>query len=595
MKKGFLKKLIIGILVALGLFVLIIMILPEDEEEPNFNRPIPGNAISAPSQTASVETSTENDERDASPQGRKVLSVGSSAKSATIMVYVNGSDLESEYGEATEDISEMISSGIGSNVNVVLQTMGTKKWKNYGISSKTAQTWTVADGKLNLVRDGLGQLDCTSKDTLSEFIGFCKDNYPAERYFFLFWNHGGGPVYGFGYDEWQAEDASLTLAEMSAAFAEHKDVHFDIIGMDCCIMASLETCYAMAPYCKYALLSEDFESGLGWSYNGWMKSFEQNPGISTTLLGKYIVDDIISSNESESYGDSACIALFNVSAAKSLYTAWKAWAYKNESALLNQNYSREHKAKRHLSRGFWDMWDSDDSDVTLSDYYISDILAMVENIDNSSNEAKGLTSALKASVAYYGHTSDKNELTGMAVSLPYGDSDFYQKLRSVYGQIGLDSEYINWLENFVSSSATGSYYNYDSFDNSWGGWSDYENDYGCNYSNGGSCQYSWDYGWGDDWYDDSDYDDGGFWGFLDDISGDWGYDYDSYSDYDYGCDRNGYADDWIYDYESELWYYYDQDALYLYDDESNTMFYYDEDNDDIYYYDESADDWYLAE
>ncbi|MBR1629982.1 MAG: hypothetical protein IJ679_12080 [Lachnospiraceae bacterium] len=104
-----------------------------------------------------------------------------------------------------------------------------------------------------------------------------------------------------------------TKAEMVRAFSEHTDIHFDIIGMDCCIMASLESCYALSPYCKYALLSEDFESGLGWSYTRWMKQLEKNPGISTPLLGKYIVDGIIKDNEDSFFGDSSCITLFNES------------------------------------------------------------------------------------------------------------------------------------------------------------------------------------------------------------------------------------------------------------------------------------------
>ena len=487
------------------------------------------------------------------------ISVGTDARSATVMVYVNGSDLESKAGEASSDISEMIDSGIGRNVNVIIQTMGTKKWQDYGISSKTAQTYKIENGALKLIRDDLGQLDCTTKDTLSDFIGFCKDNYPADRYMLLFWDHGGGPVYGFGYDEWQdEEDASLTLAEMAGAFSEHDDVHFDLIGMDCCIMASMETLYAFAPYCKYALLSEDFESGLGWSYEGWMKQLEENPGISTPLLGKYIVDDIIKNNEEEFGGDSACLGLFNVSTAKSLYNAWKTYAYKNENALLNKNYSRSHKSK---GRGFWDMWGFDDSDVTLADYYITDILALVENIDNDSDEAKNLMSALKAAVAYYGHTSDKNELTGLAVSLPYGDSYFYSKLKSVYTDIGLDKDYIEWLGEFVSSDGYGDYYDYGGFENSWGGWGSYESEYGCNISSGGSCEY--------------------------------GYDYDCD---DYGYYSDGFSDDeWIYDYEEDLWYCYEDDVLYLYDEESDTIFYYDEYTDEIYYYDEDYDDWFLAE
>lgn len=487
------------------------------------------------------------------------ITVDTNAATATVMIYVNGSDLETKAGEASGDIGEMIESGIGKNVNVIIQTMGTKEWQDYGISSKTSQTYKIENGKLKLIRDDLGQLDCTSAKTLSEFIGFCKSSYPADRYMLIFWDHGGGPVYGFGYDEWQTdENASLTLAEMTAAFSEHNDIRFDLIGMDCCIMASMETLYAFAPYCKYALLSEDFESGLGWSYARWMKHLEEHPGISTPLLGKYIVDDIVKTNEEEYGGDSACLGLFNVSTAKSLYTAWKTYAYKNEDALLNKNYSRPHMAK---GRGFWDLWGFDESDVTLSDYYITDILALVENVDNDSDEAKSLMSALKAAVAYYGHTSDKNELTGLAVSLPYGDTYFYSQLKDVYTDIGFEKEYIDWLGQFVYSDGYEDYYDYGGFESSWGGWGAYENEYGCNISSGGSCEYGYDY------------------------------DCDDYCYYNEGNED----DNWIYDYEEDLWYCYEDDILYLYDEESDTIFYYDEYTDEIYYYDEEQDDWFLAE
>jgi len=488
------------------------------------------------------------------------VSVGTDDKSATVMIYMNGSDLESEAGEATTDIAEMLKSGIGSNVNVIIQTMGTREWQDYGISADTAQTYRVNKGGLELVRDDLGQLDCTSGETMAEFIDFCKKGYPADRYMFLFWDHGGGPVYGFGYDEWQDENSGLTISEMSKAFAANSDVRFDIIGMDCCIMASMETCYALSPYCKYALLSEDFESGLGWSYTGWMRAFEENPGMSTPLLGKLIIDDIISDNENSYGGDSSCMGLFNVSTAGNLFTAWKKFAYKNEDALLGTNYSRVHMAKS-AGRGFWDLWGTDDSDVTLSDYYISDILALVESIDSDSDEAKEVKSALKAAVAYYGHTSDTNELTGLAVSLPYGDDEFYDQLASVYGDIGFDDEYIDWLGGFVSDNyGDDDYYDFGIFEGLWNGWGAYEDDYGCNISNdGGSCEYGYDYD--DEYYDES----------------------------------GEYADDWIYDYEEDIWYMYEGDTLYLYDEETDMLFYYDEEDDEIYYYDDAADDWFVYE
>ncbi len=472
-------------------------------------------------------------------------SENTNAGTATVMVYMNGSDLESEAGQGSIDIAEMIDSGVGENVNVVIQTMGTKQWQDYGIASDRSQTYVIRDGGLELVRDDLGQLDCTRAETLSDFIGFCKTEFPADRYLFVFWDHGGGPVLGFGLDEWQSDEESLTISEIAQAFSEHQDIHFDIIGMDCCIMGNLETCYALSPFCRYALLSEDFESELGWAYTRWLKRLEETPGIAAPILGKTIVDDTIKENEENMYGDSACISLFNEAVVADLFRAWKAYAYKNEAAMLKKNFSRVHKA-RGRARSWWD----NESNAKISDYYISDMLAIIESVDSSSDEAKKLLSALKASISYYGHTKDKNELTGLAVSLPYGDSDFYDRLKSVYSALGLDNDYIGWLKKFVSENV--SFYDYDSFENDWSGWGAYESDYGCNISGGASCEYGYDY------------------------------------------ENSDYEDDWIYDAEEDIWYQYVDDELYLYDEESDSIFYYDEEEDEIYRYDESTDDWELV-
>lgn len=392
----------------------------------------------------------------------------------------------------------MLSSGIGEKVNVVIQTMGTKKWQNYGISAKTAQRYIVKKGKLKLVKDDLGQLNCASSKTLSDFIAFGKKKYPADRYIFLFWDHGGDPVYGFGYDDKQQSEDSLTLDEMAKAFSKHKDITFDMIGMDCCIMANMETCMVLAPYCRYTVLSEDFESGLGWNYTKWTK-----------------------------------------------------YAYANAEKLFDKNYSRQHKAR---GRGFlldWlESWLYDESDVTLLDYYISDMLAVVENVGVDDGKTKALKKMLKNCVAYFGHTSDKNELTGLAVSLPYGDAEFYSRLADVYTKCGIDSNYIAWLENFVDAEGNDSYYDFDDFEDSWDGWSSYD----------------------DGWKEENDpYWDGG------DAS------YDDWSDSE---------DDWTYDYNDELWYLYEGENVYLYDDQTNSMYFYDTEQDIMYYYDEAQDEWY---
>ncbi len=499
--------------------------------------------------TLSEEDTEVEDAEDASGQASHAkgidvvpASVGNDARSATIMIYMNGSDLETKAGQATADISEMIDSGIGDNVNVIIQTMGTKQWHNYGISSETSQIYRIKNGRLDLLEDDLGQLDCTVSKTLSDFIKYGKKNFPADRYLLIFWDHGGGPVYGFGYDEWQDEYSSLTLDEIQEALRENSDVNFDIIGMDCCIMANLETCYVLAPFCKYSVLSEDFESGLGWSYSEWMKLFEQNPGMSTPLIGKKIIDEMIGANEdSIDEGGSSTMVLVNERAVPDLLDKWIAFAYKNADKLLGSNYSKLHRAiGRGFMEDFFGYWEDDGSYVTMEDYYVSDMMSIVESISEGATSADDLKSSLKACVAYFGHTSDKNELTGLAVSLPYGDQDFYDKLADVYTKCGIDKSYIRWLAGFVDAIGSDDYCDYSEFEDSWSGWGTYEE------------------GWN-------------------------------------GCETGVDSEEWEYDYEEKLWYYIEDGELYLYDDETDTLMFYDQDADEFYYYDEEDDNWYIME
>ena len=156
----------------------------------------------------------------------------------------------------------------------------------------------------------------------------------------VMWDHGGGPVYGFGYDEFQSDYAALTLDEIQEALEANNNVHFDFIGMDCCIMSSIETCHVLAPFCDYTILSEDFEPGIGWSYKNWMGMLEQNPSIGTVELGAAIVDDMVAAVSEDPENGEATLALIDESAVDALFNAWIDFAYENKDALLNTNYRK---------------------------------------------------------------------------------------------------------------------------------------------------------------------------------------------------------------------------------------------------------------
>ncbi len=439
---------------------------------------------------------------------------GENAKTVTILCYVNGSNLETQASEATLDIAEMVDSPYSENVNILIQTMGTKQWNRFfRIASDHTQRYLVKENGLLLVDDSLEQLDCTRSSTLSDFITWGAENYPADRYILLFWDHGGGPVYGFGYDEHQTANDAMTIDEIQLA-VNTSGVYFDFIGMDCCIMSCMEVCCALYDACDYMILSEDFESGLGWSYTGWLTALAKDPSMDTVDLAKILIDDFVTANETSKYGDSAILSLIDQSMMKILYCAWTDFAYANEAALLESNYSQPVTRKsggRYLERMRAD-------DYSLSDYNITDIMAVAQNIE--SDEAAALSSAVGKAIVYSNSTEDEAALTGLSVTLPYGSELFYRTLRIIFLNCGFDEPYVDWLGRFVNAGGASRYFDYEEWDEEWSGWENWEDDY--------------DWSWWTHWSDEAYWTEEDLWGWCDwNYEDYWDEEWWSYDEYDY--------------------------------------------------------------
>ncbi len=389
----------------------------------------------------------------------------------TVLILMNGSDLESEYREATRDLSEMVAAKKNDRVNILVETVGTKKWDaRYGISSNRTERYRVTETGLSLVDDSLGQLDTTVPSTLSDFIRWGAQNYPANRYILLLWDHGGGPVYGFGYDEYRSYGETLTLDEIRTALRDG-GVYFDCIGMDCCLMSSLEVCCALYDYCDYALLSEDFEPGCGWAHAEWLTALAYDPAVPTEQLGRTVIDNSITVCENER-GDreSMTLALIDESYIPTLFSAWLDFAYANEQTLLSADYSqmRESTGRAHplITRSV-SGWFTGSDGYALSDYCITDILSLAANIPSAQSEP--LRAAFDTAIAYYRTTTNEKTLAGLSVTLPYGDAAFYGMLARVFRGAGLDADYIAWLEKFVDVDTGGVHYDF----GDWNVWIDY--------------------------------------------------------------------------------------------------------------------------
>ena len=390
---------------------------------------------------------------------------------ATVMVYMVGSDLESESALGTLDLEEMARADLGAGVNLVIQTMGCTDWHNEAVSPATAQRFAMEGGELVCLQGELGQLDSTQPATLADFIAYCAGTFPARRYILVFWDHGAGPVYGFGYDEYRPAEA-LTLDEIRAAL-EKAGVHFDLIGFDACLMGCLETCCALQEWADYLIASEDFVSSYGWEYQYWLTELGDDPAMTVEELGRTIVDTYV--RESEQAGDPGVLALIDLRYVPALYAAWTEFAYANTGALTGRNYTWPTQITR---REAGPEWDGAEVEV-MENYYIADLMALACALDCP--ERLALETALSDAVVCSASDRADQACSGLAVTLPYGDRDFYASLAEVYPRCGLDQHYVDWLACFVSAPGAGQFYDRwedwgELWDNSssFGGWFGYE-------------------------------------------------------------------------------------------------------------------------
>ena len=211
-------------------------------------------------------------------------------KAYTIMIYMNGSDLESENGEATKDLREMLTSGVDTQrFNILIFTGGTRRWQTAAIPADDCVIWRLAHDGLERIT-GIGLRDMGDSGTLSSFIRFGMTAFPAEKYGLILWDHGGGSIAGFGHDE-LFDKSRMSLLELDYAFSRAglSETKLEFIGFDACLMATVETAVVAARYARYFTASQDLEPGDGWDYV-FLGVLNESPGIGGAQIGRAIAD-----------------------------------------------------------------------------------------------------------------------------------------------------------------------------------------------------------------------------------------------------------------------------------------------------------------
>lgn len=367
----------------------------------------------------------------------------------TVMIYLNGSDLESdeeEGGAASENLSELMDIGSNSRVKVVVETGGTKQWQLEGISSEN-ERWLVKKDEMELVKDELGARNMGSPATLEDFITWSVENYPAKKYVLLFWDHGGGAVYGFGNDENYPQQPSLTVDEIKQALAQacqKNNIRLELVGFDACLMANLETADAISKYAKYLVASEEVEPAHGWDYRHMLQALSKNPGMDGAALGKVIVDGYKAKAEEWETASEITLSVVQLDKLPAVLEAVNTFARQSDAEVQNPTQIINIAKSRARSEDYGDQGDGVAADmVDLYDLAKTAKPAVAEQLMRS----------IKDAVIYQVTGESKPEAQGLSIYFPCKDKESFGEILKKYQHIGFSPEYINFVSRYAANLA----------------------------------------------------------------------------------------------------------------------------------------------
>ena len=386
---------------------------------------------------AAANTAVSYDARD-----KRTVIRGNSTDTVTLMIYMCGTDLESQYSMATKDLTEMAKASWGDNVHVIVYTGGCTQWRNNIVSSSRNQIYEVMSGGLKCLVSDAGTSSMTNPATLTSFIQWCAENYPANRNELILWDHGGGSVSGYGYDEKSRSSGSMTLDGISRALGD-AGVTFDFIGFDACLMATLENGLMLDDYADYLIASEETEPGIGWYYTNWLNALGKNTSIPTVELGKMIVDDFVNACASGASGQAATLSVVDLAElAATAPPALKNFS-QSLSTLITQNNYQQVSVARSNTREF--------ARSTKIDQI--DLVDFAQRV--GTDEAEELADALLGAVKYNRTSYGMSGSNGVSIYFPYRKASNVDKAVSTYSAIGMDESYSQAIREFASLEVCG--------------------------------------------------------------------------------------------------------------------------------------------
>lgn len=361
----------------------------------------------------------------------------------TLMVYMLGSDLEPKTAAGSQDLQEIAESEVDLSVaNVVVFAGGSPKWHNELADASVGSVLRLTEGSFECVetRDPVSMGD---PESLTWFLDYCVREVPADHYALILWDHGCGPVIGYGKDMLFQSDG-LTLAEMRQAmeaspFGPEKKL--DWVGFDACLMASAELACVWSDYTDFLIASQEVEPAFGWAYDFLANLGKKDPiALSRSVTASYNTA-CLDYFESKGYADRdttlACVDLRYASLLERTLDS----LFSTAGAELDAHYD-ELAANRVNTRALGRA-------TTGSEYDLVDLQDLAQRLEPLYPEQAHLLARVAARMVPV-NASNSSELHGMSLYFPFFNKKYYQNSWSeIYRELGVFPAYADFLDRYA--------------------------------------------------------------------------------------------------------------------------------------------------
>lgn len=323
---------------------------------------------------------------------------------------------------------------LGGAVNLIVQTGGAKQWQ-LDIRSDALQRYALENHDLTLV-DEQPLASMGDGETLGDFLSWGVEQYPADHYMVVLWDHGSSVVDGLVFDELFGND-SLTLNELADGLAA-PGVTFELIGFDTCLMASMENAAMVAPYGRYMVASEEIEPGGGWDYGHWTQYLAAHPESDGLALGKVICDSYYDKCAASGNEAMATLSVIDLAAIPALTAAFDDMA--GEMAHITTDITTLQAFAKGASRA--ENYGGNTADEGYTNMVdLGDLVLNTEDVLVETGDA--MLEALFAAVPYQVKGSNRLDANGLSVFFPIS---LYDNDLDRYADVATSAQYLRYLE-----------------------------------------------------------------------------------------------------------------------------------------------------